>query len=671
MPLMQDAEDPALWVDPDWTGTTPGTFGVVIGVSAYPHLNGTEATLGLGQLTVSALTAFRFFRWLCTSYRYGEAPLVRCWLLLAPTAAELEYGEQRDPLFYNTLQRTCSPTLEACTRAIREWDELGGELHPDVAERSRMIFFFSGHGIEQHVRNPILLPCDFWKQGRYPNDSISVRNLGEGLADNPIPDQFFFLDACRMGHERLQKFSDVRGADILSSTLSDRSNWKRSAPVVYASTSGTEAWSPDDPHKGISIFGRALLEGLSAALPPLLVHCDDSGCEVRTNALIDFVRVRVQQLLGQAWAGVQQYIADGGWTIKDLGVTQVAGPPSAQTADDSEPPRLHGATYEFQAGWNPHEAHFRGPVGRIEMDGREADDAAPDPHQVFGSDRLALAWRSSAIYAYGREVWLQRPDDYLLHRVWRDSQSRSAAAVLSIPEARGDSWLQLDDHGMRFASLVPEGAAGAKYLVQTFLHGDGPVVGMEVELDRGTRGVLGLAARLWFEYRRGSLQRAGDLAEELRSFYWPGSVRPSPESALTEVIAEMVRLYAGPREPAAIPEWWNSVRPDDPLAADIAVLRFERQVRTEEGPTVQDLRMLAERLAFGIPRLGPLAALLASRTSWILRLLGEDGTEDRPGLAGQVGEWARHLHGSGLFTTFAGPADDIHPWLATGRSRHG
>ena len=54
MSLEPRTTEPGLWVNPDWQEGTPGTFAVIIGVSAYTHLAEGDAqvpeTFGLGQL---------------------------------------------------------------------------------------------------------------------------------------------------------------------------------------------------------------------------------------------------------------------------------------------------------------------------------------------------------------------------------------------------------------------------------------------------------------------------------------------------------------------------------------------------------------------------------------------------------------------------------------------
>jgi hypothetical protein len=78
MRLTPSDAEPGLWVNPNWQEGTPGMFAVVIGVSHYPHLADGEVpapeTFGLGQLRVSALTAFEVFRWLARDTVLRTAP---------------------------------------------------------------------------------------------------------------------------------------------------------------------------------------------------------------------------------------------------------------------------------------------------------------------------------------------------------------------------------------------------------------------------------------------------------------------------------------------------------------------------------------------------------------------------------------------------------------------
>ena len=67
-----------------------------------------------------------------------------------------------------------------------------------VCEKSRSIFFFSGHGLEVTQDMQILLPSDYLSPpNRNVNMAISTYNLHYGLQALPMPEHFLFLDACR------------------------------------------------------------------------------------------------------------------------------------------------------------------------------------------------------------------------------------------------------------------------------------------------------------------------------------------------------------------------------------------------------------------------------------------------------------------------------------------
>lgn len=166
MSLQPQVDQPGLWTNPGWQEGTPGTFAVVIGVSRYPHLDQgpTPAQdLGqpwirearrLGQLQVSAHTAHRFFSWLSEGYRYPDAPLAKCWLLLAPTDEEI----QQVP---DIARHAEQPTLSVCTQALVQWYTSMRALPKPAQHRSRALFFFSGHGLQVIHDKQLLLPSDY------------------------------------------------------------------------------------------------------------------------------------------------------------------------------------------------------------------------------------------------------------------------------------------------------------------------------------------------------------------------------------------------------------------------------------------------------------------------------------------------------------------------------
>ncbi len=222
--LEADTRTPGLWVDPQWSGRGPAAFALVIGVSKYDYLDETEATFNLGQLHVSALTAYRFFLWLRNSYRHPDKPLTRCWLLLSPTPAELAM----EP----SLSQAAIPTFDACDQAIGQWFQSMQHLNSVYAEKSRAIFFFSGHGLEMTPDRQVLLPSDYLRPPlKNVNRALSTYNLWAGLLSLPLPEHFFFLDACRNDHQALRE-RGVEGTKILNESPSYGARSDVRAPIV-------------------------------------------------------------------------------------------------------------------------------------------------------------------------------------------------------------------------------------------------------------------------------------------------------------------------------------------------------------------------------------------------------------------------------------------------------
>lgn len=151
MTLVPDSVIPGLWLNPKWKEGDPGTFAVIVGVSKYEHLDGSDACYGLDQLSVSAQTAYNFFCWLRDHYRYSACPLARSFLLLSPTQEETALQPE-------IAANGVTPTFANCEKAIESWYEMMRQLGKEAAEQSRSIFFFSGHGLEIIEDQQILLP---------------------------------------------------------------------------------------------------------------------------------------------------------------------------------------------------------------------------------------------------------------------------------------------------------------------------------------------------------------------------------------------------------------------------------------------------------------------------------------------------------------------------------
>lgn len=343
--VRRDPTDPARWAPESGPGHAPGTFAVVIGVSAYPHLQGgggapAAEPFGLGQLGVCALTAYRFFDWLRTTYRCEAGPLAEVRLLLAPTDAEVAfvrqaYGDEAA----EEMAAAPAPTFDACRRAIRRWSTRMKAVPAAAAAESRALFFFTGHGLQVMQDSQVLLPSDYLDpaEGEVRNQAISTANLRRGLASLAISDQLFFLDACRNDNTALRK-AVLEGTPILDEADAAGVLPELNAAVLRATAAGAQAWSPPAPGaeavRQATLFGTALLEGL-APDPGVQLECADDGCRLLPTDLQRFVRERVRGLHRHFDSVAPQVVRLDGDFSDEPFVTYVDPPPAAPpVADD-------------------------------------------------------------------------------------------------------------------------------------------------------------------------------------------------------------------------------------------------------------------------------------------------------------------------------------------------
>lgn len=424
MTLMPNDAEPGLWINPEWREDKPGTFAVVIGVSRYAHLDGGDApaqeTYGLGQLKVSALTAYQVFRWLESLYRVDGCPVAKCWLLLSPTNDELAHTE-------DIAQHLELPTIANCEKALGFWHHHMKNLLPTVAHDSRAIFFFSGHGLEVHQEQQILLPSDYLAPPSHNwNNAISTENLKNGLASLKVPYQFFFLDACRNDHKELRG-KKISGRDILNEDEAALVSASRVAPLLYATASGQQAFQQPDPKKGISIFGQALLDGLHGT-PDIELKCQDKLCSVNLYPLQSYVKQRVIELLTEAEAKVTQPVKLSG-IVDNETITYLER--SGITAARPEPPTPRERALSVEKSLSEVFTESRDVSPSITRGTWAADFGIG--HEIFGSERVTEIWSNQVkLYALGVRDWVIDPDALVLHKIERDKDTRSYRAEISI-----------------------------------------------------------------------------------------------------------------------------------------------------------------------------------------------------------------------------------------------
>ncbi len=630
---LQPSDTAGYWADSDWDGTSPATFAVLIGVSAYRHLKdgaapvaGTDPwmreAISLGQLYVSALTARRMLHWLEKEYRMSSAPLARAWLLAAPTADERSFAPEVGD---NILE----PTLDNCRKAIRAWASAPDALPPAAQSRSRAIFFFSGHGIQSTVQNQMLLPSDYLGNDQYAdiNDAISSLNIRMGMKSVKVGVRYYFLDACRNDAQALreQKFD---GTNILNVEPS-RKTYQEIAfdAVLNATTASKQAWQPKRAQDGETIFGQALLEGLRAA--NIAVPGDQGRGSIRFLNLFPFVRFRVPALIRKSGSNAVQDVTplmehdvDGVVTELDLAEEEAFEVAPAGDGGGFEAYRSSNATDAL--------AHYLKAALGGQDDGtpdirerQELDDPALQAagwaqdfgvgHRLFGHESVtALFSGSLRVAALEGGTWVD-PARIRVLRVDRsetfapDSQSHATYRIRLIIDEydlRGH-WLQLSDFGRGGVGVVlprdGSGKTGFDLDVTMSLGSEPRILSLDaVPWDGDRMSPLARAAGIWRKYQtadwRGALDRLEDAAE-LRDLV--AGKRASP---LAATIAATVLLRANRLD--LIGEWLHNLADWFPHLPDGPVLWAEqlwRQGSGDDGTVVAVAEYLVEAAARGVP----------------------------------------------------------------------
>lgn len=618
-----ERDSPGLFGNPGWQPGTPGTFAVIVGVSAYPYLAGGsdhragDESFDLGQLDVSAATAWSFFRWFADRYEYPAAPPARCWLLLSPTAAELPALGSGDVAG----QGAAPATLANCERALQLWSAAMSELGEDAAAASRGIFFFSGHGLEVTQDCQILLPADYLSPpGRSVNAAISTANLVKGLASSRVTSHFLFADACRADVPALREYV-VEGRQILNVRTTAATNPDALAGVLYAAGPGTATWQPRSLDRGLSLFGTALLEGLDGAAGVERHGCDGRHCEIHFYPLQSFVKARMAELL-TAFASPEKARVRQGGSPPDGGITLVpdlpaAGPPPA-------PDRILAARYDI--------AHTGLAVAPRTM-------GFDRGHELFGSERMTDIWFRAAAYDLGTGAQVPHRD-LVIREVRRSSDTRAYRIALQLPAAPHGHWLTFTDpRGHHFATSLAgdEGHRPIYELSLDFEFDDAAayvssrwVSALEAGISPLTPGLLGRIAAAWAAYEQ---QNVAVAVRELDAGDLRDIVTGQHESSLAATVAAVL-LRRARRLDLAPARWLTSLTERFPENLDARVLRAAWD---RPGP-----HPYAE-VAAGLPRLAEVVEL-----AWAAR-------PRQPRLRRAM-RWHRP---GGLFAVYASPTEPL------------
>jgi Caspase domain len=234
----------------------PATHAIVIGVGAYPHLNGGTGALtpdhdGMGQLSSPSVSARMFATWLIRSFSHPGKPLSTVALLASSAAAE----KFENPTT-NETHDVEPATSEVTGDAIKAWKERG-----DSDAGNLLLFYFCGHGITEGTDTALLL-ADFGADRDNSLDgALDLRKLWLGLQRCRATEQCFFIDACRAPSGTLAEAAGFVGQVPIKPGKRDPS-WEKPvrAPIFYATFNGSKAYGlPGEP----SLYSQVLMKALA------------------------------------------------------------------------------------------------------------------------------------------------------------------------------------------------------------------------------------------------------------------------------------------------------------------------------------------------------------------------------------------------------------------------
>lgn len=655
-------EKPGLCVNNTWRAGTPGTFAIVIGVSAYRYLDRSQETFGLGSLAASALTALHFLEWLESDYLRTGSPVAKCWVLLAPSQEEIAVRPKLS-------QQQLEPTFLNCSKAIQEWSLEMEQLPKDAASASRSVLFFSGHGLEVIEDRQILLPSDYLERGTPIDRAISTQNISRGLKRLRVPTHFLFLDACRNDHDNLGSFTPLEGTKILNEPANQAANPDCMVPIFYGSAAGEQSFSPTDPKRGVSLLGEALMEGLRAK--GLRPDCSRGTCVVDLHLLRPFVQNRIAEIVRTKYqASIVQRIRVRGDQTEE-GITEVTPPPLQPGGASSEPPPMSTFT-DALLSVRPQLEALRPSTADFNTG-----------HAFFGSERVTEVWTSKArVYDFQARTWLPKGEDFEISGLRRDANVKSFQFDLTIPNARPGVvyWLELEDMKQAYGCALPNAR------VPNASPGLGRPTRFRIEMDFGPRNheierleisisadnhsefYLDSAASMWKLYD----EKGPRDAEARFDFLVPQDARMLQDLVRYKYYSPFAATIAGcilvrARRWDRLKDWLRNLANIRPYIADAQVLWVEQCLRQPGIDSsisecveyfsrlrICPLPFLAETLGYALTQADE---LLTVGTLNVHELGQVEIIRER--LREAVGVFRT----GGMFATYAGPADQVNPGL--------
>jgi len=420
MALKPDDSQPGLWLPERAAPAKNGVHALIIGVSAYPFLDGGDgqprpaSTGGMGQLVLCARTAAKIFAWLARQEAILDAPVASCRLLLAPSEAE-------ETIVADLTGGHFAPaTMASIRETVLGW---GDALVVGARSSGRNVafLFFSGHGLE-HLASPALLASDILDPmaANGHNHALAVARLREAVSTFGVDAALFGLDACRNASELARRLHIV-GQDLLEPRPYPE-RLPEAVLTVQATRAGQFAYQM--PGDEATIFGQSLLEGLEGVPPDYAPYdTSDEPWRLLFMDLERHVKTRSIELIGEHSATRLQmaevagtpYVGEAviarmppmGRLARDEGARAAPAAPAEPAAEDPELPGVDPGRRHRLAGVSSRIlGRFREVTGAMIAQGRALRRADGGPaaepaggllepglmHEVLGHEWATEAW---------------------------------------------------------------------------------------------------------------------------------------------------------------------------------------------------------------------------------------------------------------------------------------
>lgn len=646
---------PGLWRTADWAPGTPGVYALIVGASEYAYLDGGPRQVPdphqLGQLVSSASTAAALFDWLRQAFKRDDLPVVWCQLLLAPTAAE------RADLDARGIQHYAEPTNQELRAAIQRWT--GNVPDGAAAQKSRTLFFFSGHGVQTTGYEALLLPSDYldpaFGRPHYEN-CISANELWRWMAYNPIAEHLALLDACRNEFSPLA--SKGAAANAVFPINPPGGAIPKTAAMLQATLPNTTAFQLAG--RPLTFFGEAVLEALVYKVKP-------REPQLAFFDLVEHVTPRVNELLKSNGGGEQQQAARPSFEGSHrMVVTQYPQRPTLRIPGLSQPIVFRGdqgfesIRVDQDTRFDPRlEKTTPVPLGAIAGDYSAA-------HRLFGHEYATEVWAGgvTVMTLDGRRD-VNQP---MIRAVRRNEESSLVEIDMEPPREETGYLLTFDGQGVQRGPINVLLPADMRQPVIRLLLTYLPQTPADVPRLRKVEARLGPSDDEQYAYfyaltvdaERGSLERAAKGAELSRLVEAVKDKRERPTAAMAGAV---VLASAGRLE--SIGDWTRNLMNWFPEWPDGAVLWAETvrgsvlrndgslEVENRELEITSSLETMYQR---GLPFFADLVDRALSLARWTTRRTSDTGIHARLAPIEQYLEHALgHMTPGGHFTVLVSP----------------